>query len=171
MHFAAQHVKERWEVVVKEYTKKGAFAQMEMRAKFLTLRCPDKGSAKEFLRGLWLKKEELAQVGVKISDEDYLSTIISSLPDNLCNFGSMQMSWTMQATQQQIDASTLIGMLLQEVEHQDMRSQKHKQIAGKSKENDKSEGLVVSTEKPTGKRDMLKINCWNCRELGHLNSK
>ena len=24
----------RWEVVVKEYTKKGAFAQMEMRAKF-----------------------------------------------------------------------------------------------------------------------------------------
>ena len=106
-------VKERWEVVVKEYTKKGVFAQMEMRAKIVTSRCPDKGSAKEFLRGLWLKKEELAQVGVKISDEDYLSTIISSLPDNLCNFASMQMSWTMQPTQQQIDASTLIAMLLQ----------------------------------------------------------
>ena len=79
-------VKERWEVVVKEYTKKGVFAQMEMRAKLLTLRCLDKGSAKELLRGLWLKKEELAQVGVKISNEDYLSTIISSLllGDRLC---------------------------------------------------------------------------------------
>ena len=52
-----------------------------------------------------------------------------------------------------------------------MRSQKHKQIAGKSKENDKSEALVISTEKPRGKRDMSKINCWNCRELGHFNSK
>ena len=33
-------VKERWEAVVKEYTVKGAYAQMEMRAKFLTSRCP-----------------------------------------------------------------------------------------------------------------------------------
>ena len=56
-------VKERWEVVVKEYTVKGAYAQTEMRAKFLTSRCPEKGNAKEFLRGLRLKKEELAQEG------------------------------------------------------------------------------------------------------------
>src|ERR1700761_1115632 len=48
-------VKERWEAVVKEYMKKGAFAQTEMRAKFLTSRCLEKGSAKEFLRGLRLK--------------------------------------------------------------------------------------------------------------------
>jgi hypothetical protein len=32
-------VKERWDAVVKEYTIKGAFAQTEMRAKFLTSRC------------------------------------------------------------------------------------------------------------------------------------
>ena len=76
-------VRERWEAVVKEYTMKGAYAQTEMRAKFLTSRCVEKVNARDFLRGLQLKKEELAQVGVKISDEDYLSTIISSLPDGL----------------------------------------------------------------------------------------
>jgi hypothetical protein len=81
-------VRERWEVVVKEYTVKGAYAQTEMHAKFLTTRCPEKGNARDFLRGLRLKKEELAQVGVKISDEDYLSTI-SSLPDGLSNFASV----------------------------------------------------------------------------------
>jgi hypothetical protein len=54
-----------------------------------------------------LKKEELAQVGVKISNEDYLSTIISSLPDGLSNFASMQMLWTLQQTQQSMDASML----------------------------------------------------------------
>ena len=64
---------EHWEAVVKEYTVKGVHAQTEIRAKFLMLRCPEKGNTKEFLRGLRLKKEELAQVGVKISDKEYLS--------------------------------------------------------------------------------------------------
>src|ERR1700678_2834927 len=63
-------VKERWEAVVKEYTVKGAYAQTEMRAKFLTSRCPERGNVKEFLKGLRLKKEELAQVGVRISNEE-----------------------------------------------------------------------------------------------------
>src|SRR6202522_4413110 len=164
-------VKERWEAVVKEYTIKGVYAQTEMRAKFLTSRCSEKGNAKNFLRGLRLKKEELAQVGVKISDEDYLSTIISSLPDALSNFASMQMSWTLQQTQQSMDASTLMTMLLQEAERQDLRSQRRKQATGKAKEDEKSEVLAVSTEKPRGKRDMLKISCWNCGELGHFSSK
>ena len=85
-------VKERWEAVVGEYTVKGVYVQMEIRAKFLMSRCPERGNAKEFLRGLRLKKEELAQVGVGISDKEYMSTIISSLPDVLANFASMQMA-------------------------------------------------------------------------------
>ena len=113
-------VKERWEAVVKEYTVKGAYVQMEMQSKFLTSRCSKKGNAKEFLRGLRLKKEELVQVGVRISDEDYLSTIISSLPDVLSNFALMQMLWNLQQSQQPMDASTLMTMLLQEAERQDL---------------------------------------------------
>ena len=77
---------------MKEYTQKGVYMQTELSAKFLMSRCPDKGNAKDFLRGLRLKKEELAQVGVTISDEDYLSTIISSLPDVLSNFASLQIA-------------------------------------------------------------------------------
>jgi hypothetical protein len=164
-------VRERWEAVVKEYTVKGVYAQTEMRGKFLMSRCPEKGNAKDFLRGLRLKKEELAQVGVKISDEDYLSTIISSLPDALSNFASMQMSWTLQQSQQPMDASTLMTMLLQEAERQDLRNQKRKQVGGKAKDDEKSEALAVSTEQPRGKRDLSKIECWNCGELGHFSSK
>src|SRR6202522_4598816 len=164
-------VKERWEAVVKEYTVKGAYAQTDMRAKFLQSRCPERGNARDFLRKLRLKREELAQVGVKISDEDYLSTIISSLPDALSNFASMQMSWTFQQTQQSMDANTLMTMLLQEAECQDLRAQKRKQLTGKGKEDEKDEALAVSTEKPKGKRDMSKITCWNCGKTGHFSSK
>ena len=45
---------------MKEYMVKGAYAQTEMRAKFLTMRCLEKGNMRDFLRGLRLKKEELA---------------------------------------------------------------------------------------------------------------
>src|ERR1700678_2002459 len=164
-------VKERWEAVVKEYTVKGAYAQTDMRAKFLQSRCPERGNARDFLRKLRLKREELAQVGVKISDEDYLSTIISLLPDALSNFASMQMSWTFQQTQQSMDENTLMTMLLQEAERQDLRAQKRKQSTEKGKEDEKDEVLAVSTEKPKGKRDMSKITCWNCGDLGHFSSK
>ena len=126
-------VHEHWEAVVKEYTVKGVHVQTEIRAKFLMSRCPEKGNAKEFLRGLQLKKEELAQVGVKISNEEYLSTIISSLPDSLANFALMQMAWTLQLTSKSMDAGTLMTMLLQEVERQNLRSQRHKLGTGKGK--------------------------------------
>ena len=88
--------------------------------------CPYKENAKDFLRGLRLKKEELVQVGVKISDEDYLSTIISSLPVMLSNFASMQMLWTLQQTKLLMDASMLMTMLLQEADQQN-KSQRCKQ--------------------------------------------
>ena len=107
---------------MKEYTQKGVYMQTELRANFLTLRCPDKGNAKDFLRGLRLKKEELAQVGVTISDEDYLSTIISSLPDALSNFASSQIAWTVQQNSNPMDANVLMSMLLQEANRQYLRS-------------------------------------------------
>ena len=140
-------VKEQWEAVVREYTVKGVHVQTEIRAKFLTMRCPEKGNTKEFLRGLRLKKEELAQVGVKISDKEYLSTIISSLLDVLANFMLMQMAWTLQSTSKSMDAGTLMMMLLQEAERQNLRSQRCKLGNGKGKEDDKGEALAVSEGK------------------------
>ena len=161
-------VKERWEAVVREYTVKGVYAQTEMRAKFLMLRCPERGNVKEFLRGLRLKKEELAQVGVKISDKEYMSTIISSLLDALANFASMQMAWTLQQTSKPIDAGTLMMMLLQEAERHNIRGQRHKQGTGKGKEKE-GEVLGVSENRMRGKKNKDgKILCWGCGEEGHL---
>jgi hypothetical protein len=63
-------VKERWEAVVREYTLKSEYARTELRAKFLGMRCMDKGGVREFLEGLRLKKEELSQAGVDIDEKD-----------------------------------------------------------------------------------------------------
>ena len=57
---AKTSVKERWDVVVKEFSKKSAYAQMDLRAKFMAMRCPDKLNLREFLENLRVKKEELS---------------------------------------------------------------------------------------------------------------
>ena len=134
---------ERWEAVVKEYTQKGVYMKMELRAKFLMSRCLEKGNVKDFLRGLRLKKEELVQVGVTISDKDYLSTIILSLPDVLSNFASLQIAWTTQQSSNPIDTNALMSMLLQEADRQYLRSLRQKAGSVKGKEDEKSEALAV----------------------------
>ncbi|KAJ3492715.1 hypothetical protein NLJ89_g11176 [Agrocybe chaxingu] len=85
-------VKDRWDAIVVEYMEKGAYAQTELHSKFLDSKCPDKGNIREFLGGLHVKKEELAMVGVDITNKDYLSTIIASLPLSLSSFASAQLA-------------------------------------------------------------------------------
>ena len=136
--------------MVKEYTKKGIYMKTELRVKFLMSRCPDKGNVKDFLRGLRLKKEELVQVGVTISDEDYLSTIISSLPDMLSNFALSQIAWTTQQNLGLIDVNSLMSMLLQEADRQYLRSLRWKVGSVKGKEDEKNKALVV--DQTNGKR-------------------
>ena len=69
-------VKERWDAITSKYTKKGAFAQTDLRTCFLKSKCPDKGNVRQFLDELRVKREELATVGVDIDEKDYCSTII-----------------------------------------------------------------------------------------------
>ena len=47
-----QTVKDRWDAIVAEYTEKGAYAQTELRTKFLELKYSSKISVREFLDGL-----------------------------------------------------------------------------------------------------------------------
>jgi hypothetical protein len=85
-------VQKHWAAIVSEYTEKGAYAQMDLRACFLEMRCSDKGNVHEFLDNLWVKCEELVTVGVDIDEKDYRSTIISSLLAALSNFASSQLA-------------------------------------------------------------------------------
>ena len=112
-------VKERWDAIVTEYTEKGAYAQTDLRGRFLESKCPDKGNVREFLDGLRVKREELASVGVDIDEKDYRSTIISSLPYALANFASSQLAAArMFAPSKTIVPDSLISLISEEYERQ-----------------------------------------------------
>ncbi|PPQ83602.1 hypothetical protein CVT26_001384 [Gymnopilus dilepis] len=169
---AKKTVRERWAEIVKEFTEKGAYAQTDLRTKFLESRCPDKGNVREFLNGLRVKKEELASVGVIIEEKDYTSTIISSLPYALANYASAQLT-AARIAQKTLSADFLISILGEEYDRQTLQRNRRKETS-KSKD-DKDEAMAVSSTsskwkggKGGGRKASANTECWNCGEKGHF---
>src|ERR1700678_1351900 len=163
-------VKGRWDAVVKEYTLKSEYAKTGLRAKFLGMRCTDKGGVRKFLEGLRLKKEELCQAGVDIDEKDYFSVIISSLPTAMSNFASSQLAAARFFGTKTITTNDLISMLIEEADRQKAQFAQRKGL-GKGKE-DESEALAAG-EAAKGKKWNGKkgVECWNGGEKGHFRNK
>jgi len=166
-------VRERWEAVVKEFSKKSAYAQADMRAKFMAMRCPEKGNPREFLEGLRVKKEELAQAGVEVDEKDYFSIIISSLPYSLSNFASGQLAAAQYLSTKKITPDDLLSMLLEESDRQRAQFQRRR-VSTKGKEDNNKALSTEHSSKPKrekGKGHAHKhadLTCYNCEEKGHI---
>ena len=161
-------VKERWDAVVKEFSKKSAYAQADLRAKFMGMKCSDKANPREFLEGLRLKKEELVQAGVVVDEKDYFSVIISSLPMALSNFASNQLAAAQFSSTKTMTPDDLLSMLMEESDRQ--RAQRvRRQGSGRAKDDD-NEALAAEASKSNGKGKSKNpnIECWNCGKKGHI---
>ena len=111
----AKTVKERWDAITIEFTKKGTFAQTDLCTCFLKLKCPEKGNVRQFLDELQIKREELATVGIDIDEKDYCLTIISSLPIPLASFASNQLAFVkIYSTTKTIASNSLISLISEE---------------------------------------------------------
>jgi hypothetical protein len=106
-----------WKEIVREYTEKGAYAQTNLRTKFLESKCPGGGDVRTFLDELRTKHDELSAVGVQIEEKDYRSTIIQSLPSHLASFASRQLATAkLYSPTQTIDPDILISLIIKESE-------------------------------------------------------
>jgi hypothetical protein len=174
-------VRERWEAVVVEYTQKGAYAQTDLRAKFLVSRCPEKGNVREFLENLRTKREELVQVGVVIDEKDYLSTIISSLPFTLSNFASAQLAAArMFAPSKSIEPDILLTLLMEEADRQKAQYARRASNPEKGKKewegppNEALASMSMIATKPRTKgpgKGRANVTCWNCDRKGHYSNE
>jgi len=167
-------VHERWEAIVTEYMEKGAYAQTDLRKEFLKSKCPSQSNVRTFLDDLRVKREELASVGVKISKDDYRSTVINSLPVSLANFASSQLAAAqLFSVTKTIAPDTLISLISEEYEHQ--KNQRNQDASGKGKEPDEAMSVgngSSSSYKGKGNRNsggkerLPRGACWNCGEPG-----
>jgi len=169
-------VKEQWDAITSEYTEKGAFTQTDLRMHSLKSKCPDKGNVQQFLDELHMKQEELATVGVDIDENDYHSTIISSLPYSLVNFASNQLAAAkLYSLTKTITLDALIFLISEEYECQQVQHSCRSGGNGKAKDQDRDEALNVSSSgKSNGKEKFERKPqgvCWNCGERGHFKDK
>ncbi|KAG1738092.1 uncharacterized protein EDB91DRAFT_1082853 [Suillus paluster] len=96
-----------WMEIVCKYTEIGAYAQTDLRTKFLESKCPGNSDI-----------HELAAVRVNIEEKDYHSTIIQSLPNYLASFASGQLATArLYSPTQTINPNILISLIIEESEH------------------------------------------------------
>lgn len=139
--------------------------------RFLESKCPEKGNVWQFLDELWIKREELATVGVDIDEKDYCLTIISSLPIPLAKFASNQLAFAkIYSATRTIAPDSLISLISEEYKCQRAQYAQHRG-SGKSKDEDRDEALAVVPDKSKGKECKLHGVCWNCGEKGHYKNK
>ena len=169
-------IKEHWDTIIKEYMEKGTFAQTELRACFLEMKCPDKGDIRQFLDDLCVKRKELATMGMEIDEKDYCSTIIASLPIHLSNVTSNQLAIArLYAPMKTIDSDALISLIAEESECQRSQYAHRGNGSGKMKNDEKDEALSVTQGqflKGKGRPRKLPHGvCWNCGKKGHFKNK
>ena len=115
----------------------------------------------------------MASVSIKISEDDYCSTVINSLPFSLANFASSQLAaiqlFSMSKT---IAPDTLISLISEKYKCQ--KNQHNQDSDGKGKQVDEAMSVGLSLYKGKGngnygkKDETVRGACWNCGEKGHL---
>jgi hypothetical protein len=164
-----------WKAIATEFTEKGAFAQTELHTSFLESKCGDKADVRVFLDSLRSKREELASVGVDISEKEYRSTIISSLPGFLANFASAQLTAAkLWSPTKIIEPDTLISIICEEYDRQKtQRSRRsHPSHAPHPKHKADDEAIVAESSRTdrSGKSSAKRV-CWTCGKEGHMRNK
>ncbi|KAF7288169.1 Retrovirus-related Pol polyprotein from transposon TNT 1-94 [Mycena chlorophos] len=179
---ASKSVKENWDAVKAAFTTKGQYATTQLRSDFLRTKIAFSAHVANELRALSVRKNELVSKGVAISDEDYVSTIISATPKYLSDWMSSQLSaLTISASLAGSAApSVKPDMLIQALSTKYLRLLNSGQLPKGAKPASTSannEALAVS-DKPgsgkgkgkagKGKGKGKGPTCWTCGNTGHI---
>ncbi|KIO11705.1 hypothetical protein M404DRAFT_20327 [Pisolithus tinctorius Marx 270] len=175
-----------WNEIVCEYTEKGAYAQTDLRTKFLNLQCPIDGDIHQFLDDLCTKRDELAAIGVQIEEKDYCSTIIQSLPKYLASFASGQLATAhLYSPTQTIDPDVLISLIIEESKRRSRKETRHARSKAKNRDGDEAMSLTPGNSFGRGRGNgrngsqggssrgyaRQRGPCWNCGSREHYKAQ
>jgi hypothetical protein len=121
-----------------------------------------------FLRGLQYKREEVAAVGVTITDRDYQHMVLCGIPEKLAEFASWLL--TSRSSSNPMDTDALIGDICEEANHRKNRCGRDQQGKGKAEQQDQpGEALATTSSSGShdGRRKRRPGNCHNCGRAGH----
>jgi hypothetical protein len=171
-------VHEMWTAIKTEFETKSALVQADLRAKFSSIRCPEKGDVRAHLDDIRTANAQLASVGVKIEDSEYSSTIMKSLPRSYANHLS-SLSAAARMMGKTLDPNSIMMYVLEEYERQRILEQpkpeKAKETAFATQPGPSGGGWKTVKGGKGGKPNVEpKANskpfggeCFNCHGIGH----
>ena len=127
--------KECWDKVKSKFSIKSQYTEADMLTSFSEMRCPHGGDVCAFLGSMRVKREELAAAGITMSDKEYRSAIIKSLPDEMSKFASglLTAARVIQPTNS-IDPNILIDHISEEADWLAARCKCDNGSSGKGKQ-------------------------------------
>jgi len=136
---------------------------------FSEMRCPRGGDVRSFLGSMRVKREELAAVGVTMSDKEYRSAIIKSLPEEMSKFASslLTASRVIQPSAS-IDPDILIDHISEEADRVSARRKRDGGSSGKGKQpQSQGQDEALAATQGEGGKKKRKGKCHNCGKQGH----
>ena len=155
----------RWDKVKSEFSIKGQYAEADLLMAFNKMRCPQGGDVRTFLGSMRVKREELAAVGVSMSEKEYRSAIIKSLPEEMSKFASSLLTAArVISPSTSIDPDVLIDHICEEADRLAARRKRNGDSSGKGKQSQDEAMAATQGENGKGRK---KGKCHNCGKQGH----
>jgi hypothetical protein len=159
-------VKERWDKVKSEFSVKSQYAETDLLTAFSEMRCPRGGEVRAFLGQMRVKREELAAVGVTMSEKEYRSAIIKALPEEMSKFASgLLTAARVLSPTTSIDPDILIDHVSEEADR--LAARRKREGGGASGKGKQSQDEALAATHGDGGNKRRKGKCHNCGKQGH----
>ena len=165
-------VSQMWTMLTTEFEQKTALVQADLRAKFHSYRCPEKGDIRTHLSRLRQMHQELQNIGVTIDDRDYVAIIMQSLPSTYADFVA-----NIAAAAQLVMVDLTVDKLQHQLEQEFDRRKTHQVRQNHSNNQQSSQSKDVAYAANTNqnskksRKSKGELRCWNCDDVGHIRSK
>jgi hypothetical protein len=189
-YFRKGSVANIWSAIVEEFTEKSMLMRSSLHSEFINMRYEEGADLHAQFDRIRMKYEELMNVGVSVSEQDYHSLVINFVPAKISAFlahlsasmraldkvhsrkykrmGLTSPTGTTDASVDDLDAEDLMQLAIEEWDRHGIRKSK-----GKGTTNNTS-GMAlaaVASEKPGAKsgggKRLPRGVCWTCGEKGH----
>jgi hypothetical protein len=158
-----------WDAILKEMEGKSEMVKVDLQRQMLEKQCSEEADVKTHLETLQRMQEELAGMGAPLSDSNFTTTILTSLPKS---YGLLLSSVTALAkiVKTTLTLDFIIGHVLEEynrrtVEARQAGTEENTAMASRSYEHhggDRHSGGQTDTAyRPD-------VECYNCGKKGHI---
>ena len=148
-----------WTELGKHFEKRSRMVSIDLCRRLQEIRCAEKGDIVEHLNTLRTMREDLASMGESLTDADFYSIIMGSLPASYDQYLSA-LNATSSVLGKQLSADDLMLTLTEESERRALKSK------GKSKEDNVAFHADGSKKDKKG-GSKRKGDCHNCGKKGH----